>query len=108
MSTTTHTHLELARELAERLAWHFPRAESNAGLEALVLGVNEYSDELLPGASMEDIRANLAKALELASEPVPEIANGRSRVERKRVAERERADYHLLARVCLALLEGKA
>ncbi len=103
--SNAHNHIALARELAE----HFlsaPGVESGNGeLFEMLEGAEDGGCPALPGESIEAIRANIKRALSLASQPVQATTTGRNRERQQVASELQRKDLHLLCRVALALLE---
>lgn len=101
--------LELARELADKVLRNISRVEyGNGELVALLDNDPEGNGTVfdpLPGADLEAVHANIAHALELASQPVPAITTGRNRDGKMRAAEYQRRELRLLCRVALVLTE---
>lgn len=104
--SNAHNHIALARELAEHFLSALRVESGNGELFEMLEGAEGGGCPALPGESIEAIRANIKRALSLASQPVQATTTtGRNRERQQVAAELQRKDLHLLCRVALALLE---
>ena len=108
LPTRANQNLQLARDLIadfmDGRSWEL--MEDNSEISILLSGGDECATGPLLGESIDVIRGNLTRVIQLAGEPAPLPTTGLKREDRRQVTDGCRKRLTVFAQAALALIEG--